>query len=70
MTTITFSGAHRLARAGEVLNLGAALRVLRAMLGRHAERQALARMDDRLLADIGISREQALVEVSKPFWRG
>ena len=69
MTTITFSGAHRLARAGGVVNLGAALRVLRAMLGRHAERQALARMDDRLLADIGISREQARAEANKPLWR-
>jgi len=69
MTTITFSGAHRLARAGGVMNLGYVLRMLRGMQDRHAARQALARMDDRLLADIGISREQALAEASKPLWR-
>jgi uncharacterized protein YjiS (DUF1127 family) len=25
--------------------------------------------DERLLADIGLSREQALREAAKPFWR-
>ena len=33
------------------------------------ERSALARMDDRLLKDIGLSRSQVECEVSKPFWR-
>lgn len=41
---------------------------LRAVLARHASRQALARMDARLLADIGLTREQARHEAAKPFW--
>ncbi len=33
------------------------------------QRKQLAKLDDHLLADIGLSREQVQVEVSKPFWR-
>jgi hypothetical protein len=29
----------------------------------------LSELDDRLLADVGISREDALREARKPFWR-
>ena len=36
---------------------------------RRRQRQALLELDDRLLADIGITRDQALGEASKPFWR-
>ena len=32
-------------------------------------RQDLSELDDRLLADVGISREDALWEAGKPFWR-
>ena len=32
------------------------------------ERRALARLDDRMLQDIGITREQARREVLRPFW--
>ena len=32
-------------------------------------RRALNRLDDRMLADIGITREQAKKEAAKPFWR-
>lgn len=32
-------------------------------------RRALARLDDRLLADIGVSREQAADEAAQPYWR-
>ncbi|MEM6492006.1 MAG: DUF1127 domain-containing protein [Pseudomonadota bacterium] len=31
-------------------------------------RSQLARMDDRMLADIGVTREQAMVEAKRPFW--
>jgi uncharacterized protein YjiS (DUF1127 family) len=34
------------------------------------QRQALARLDDRLLADIGLIREAQMVECSKLFWWG
>ena len=33
-------------------------------------RRALLKLDDRMLQDIGISREQARTEVEKPFWKG
>ena len=32
------------------------------------QRQALLDLDDRLLADIGITREAAVREASRPFW--
>jgi len=32
------------------------------------QRQALARLDDRLLADIGLTRDAQMVECSKLFW--
>lgn len=36
---------------------------------RSRQRRALARLDDRLLADIGVSRAAARHETAKPFWR-
>lgn len=35
---------------------------------RHATRKALYRLDDYLLDDIGVSREDARKEVARPFW--
>ena len=36
---------------------------------RHRQRRALARLDGRLLRDIGVTPEQAAGESTKPFWR-
>ena len=36
---------------------------------RSAQRRTLAALDHRLLADIGLTRAQALAEARKPFWR-
>jgi len=33
-----------------------------------SERESLARLDDRLLADIGLTREQQILECSKVLW--
>ena len=33
------------------------------------QRKQLAKLDDHLLADIGLSKEQVEREVSKPFWK-
>ena len=33
------------------------------------QRKQLAKLDDHMLADIGLSREQVKFEVSKPFWK-
>ncbi|MDP4033427.1 MAG: DUF1127 domain-containing protein [Pseudorhodobacter sp.] len=45
-----------------------ALVVLRWKERRHC-RRALARLDARLLRDIGLSQAEAASEVAKPFWR-
>ena len=34
----------------------------------HRQRQALARLDDSALRDIGVSREEALAEAARPVW--
>jgi uncharacterized protein YjiS (DUF1127 family) len=44
-------------------------RTIEIWLIRHQGRQDLSSLDDRLLEDIGISREDALWKASKPFWR-
>lgn len=37
-------------------------------LERAHQRRALAKLDDRLLRDIGITRKQALTEAGRSFW--
>jgi uncharacterized protein YjiS (DUF1127 family) len=37
---------------------------------RALERDQLARMDERALHDIGLSRSAVYAELQKPFWRG
>jgi uncharacterized protein YjiS (DUF1127 family) len=36
---------------------------------RSRQREALSRLDDHLLEDIGVTREQANAEAAKPFWK-
>jgi uncharacterized protein YjiS (DUF1127 family) len=36
---------------------------------RSRQREALSTLDDRLLDDIGVTRQQANAEVAKPFWK-
>jgi uncharacterized protein YjiS (DUF1127 family) len=43
--------------------------VFRIWRERVRQREALKRLDDRLLDDVGLSREQARRETAKPFWR-
>jgi uncharacterized protein YjiS (DUF1127 family) len=61
-------------RAGPVVAAGQA--VLSSLVGtiiiwlnRRQGRRDLSELDNRLLADVGISREDALSEARKPFWR-
>ena len=42
---------------------------LRAWRRRMRERDQLSRMDDRMLADIGLTRADAAYLSDKPFWR-
>jgi uncharacterized protein YjiS (DUF1127 family) len=52
--------------AGICCRLAATWRVWRQ---RAEQRRQLLRLDDRMLRDIGVSREMAEKEASKPFWR-
>jgi uncharacterized protein YjiS (DUF1127 family) len=44
-------------------------RVVRRALERRRQRLALLGLDDWMLKDIGVTRDQALKEGQKPFWR-
>ncbi len=59
-------GAVRRARIWLMLH---GLPTLATWLSRRGERVDLATLDDRQLRDIGITRDQALAEAAKPFWR-
>ena len=48
----------------------ASLNHLQLWYERSRQRRYLARLDDRLLDDIGVDRSAAMEEVSKPFWVG
>jgi len=37
---------------------------------RYKSRIALSKLDDRMLRDIGISKDKADQEIQKPFWKG
>jgi len=43
--------------------------VVRSALARRRQRTALLEPDDWMLKDIGVTRDQALKEAQKPFWR-
>jgi len=66
------SGCHGYGRAvsDRPAGLGEWLsRVVRTWRERIRERDAFARLDDRDLRDLGLSRWQVESEVVKPFWR-
>ena len=45
------------------------VRTLRVWRARRRQRQTLAELNDYLLNDIGVSRNEARREAAKPFWR-
>ncbi|WP_019341378.1 DUF1127 domain-containing protein [Stutzerimonas stutzeri] len=55
--------------ANGLLPLHAIWRQLRLWQRRLRTRQQLAALDERQLADVGISQSERLEELSKPFWR-
>lgn len=54
---------------GLCLAVAACARLIAFWMDRARQRRALAEMDDRLLSDIGITRNEAEREIEKPFWR-
>lgn len=44
------------------------LKTVQSALAAHRQRQFLARLDDRTLADIGLTRNEAVTEASRPMW--
>ena len=52
--------------AAHFVQLAAA--VLKRWTGRARQRRDLAALDDRLLSDVGLTREQVGRETAKPFW--
>jgi uncharacterized protein YjiS (DUF1127 family) len=46
-----------------------AWRLLARWCRRHRQRADLAELDDHLLADIGVTPQEARSESAKPFWR-
>ena len=60
------------AAASSHRRLGWGLRFLRwyaRCSARSRQRQALAELDDHFLKDIGVTRQQAIAEAAKPFWK-
>jgi uncharacterized protein YjiS (DUF1127 family) len=62
--------AHWLARGcvSGLVGIWRACGVARWQFARQRTRRVLAQLDDRLLHDIGITREEARREAEKPFW--
>ena len=60
------SSGERLSFIGMLVRLVDSLAIARE---RRKQRRALARLDDRLLRDIGLSAADVEGELSKPFWR-
>ena len=68
--TVPFSpvllGAIQMAHSMRWLSSG--LSLVRQVLSVLRQRRQLATLSNKQLADIGITREQALIEAARPFW--
>ena len=60
--------SHHAARP-RLAGLGALAAWARRCAERVRQRRALARLDDRLLRDVGLSRTDVQWELARPFWR-
>lgn len=73
MTVIPFCEVgerwRRVSRRARHAPMGWTLAKLREWRGRAHDRAQLARLDDRMLRDIGLTRGDAEFLSSKPFWR-
>lgn len=73
MTTTTRPASSTVSLSGAFNSLSQSLTVFGTVLmtwnRRHDQRARLAKMPDHLLSDMGISRADADLEASKPFWQ-
>lgn len=69
MTDIFFTRSDR-PRSGfrPVMPLVRAISFLARAYGRYRQRQVLAELDDRMLADLGLGREDVARECAKSWW--
>ena len=65
--TIATASASRSARLR--LTAASVARALLALYGRQQQRARLQDLDDHLLRDLGLTRDQAVAESRMPFWR-
>ena len=66
---LAFLASLRAAASAVAGNLWKAAEVTQPWYYRWRQRQALMRLDDHLLKDIGVSRADADQEATKPFWK-
>ena len=68
-TRFSFSVSRRLVGYWPIQELLGFLQIVGRLHEGWCQRQELLDLDDHLLADIGISRDVAISEASKPLWR-
>jgi uncharacterized protein YjiS (DUF1127 family) len=69
LTYVHRAGGHTDAFAGAMEVFGRLGRTLLTWQTRATERNHLASLDNRLLADMGMTHADASIEAAKPFWR-
>ena len=75
MSNVLMHGSHRHGRAiarypkTGSSTLSTFFGTARMWMARIRQRRQLVELDDRTLRDIGVSRDEALREAAKPFWR-
>jgi uncharacterized protein YjiS (DUF1127 family) len=68
MTTST-TAIHKAQHTASASTLREGIMSLLGVVERQRQRRALLDLDDRMLNDIGKSRQETLDEASKPFWK-
>jgi uncharacterized protein YjiS (DUF1127 family) len=68
MNTTTINTTPGLLSAISHVSLSSLASRLHATLVRQQSRKILGRLDAHQLADLGLTRDQALAEAAKPFW--
>lgn len=70
MTTITIKNWHQTQPASLQETASSIWKLMQLLHERSCQRQQLADLSPEQLLDMGISRQEAMAESMKPFWRG